>query len=131
MSQSFKRDFELLLEDYCEELEEILDNNVDEASEYLKGKYEDYSRKKKWNDYAKHFAISKYKSKHSSYKKGLTKNNYIGNSLATKDKNKIPLINLLTYGATRKNRGVMQSDDHIDRIFNKEINNIEKIIGGK
>lgn len=130
MSQSFKRDFELLLEDYCEELEEILDTNVDKASEYLKEKYEDYSRKKNWNDYAKHFVISKYKSK-NSYSKKVTKNNYVGNSLVTKDKSKIPLINLLTYGATRKNRGVMLPDDHIDRIFNKEINNIEKIIGGK
>ena len=118
MSNDFYQGFIDIFDEYAEEIEADLVEGVREGAEVIKKGYETYASVKKWNNYKKNFVIKEYSGKSKFSKNGFFLLNYIGNSSQTKDKWKIPLINLLTYGATRSNRGVMKPDAHISRIYN-------------
>lgn len=113
-SFDFFNEFNDILDEYSEEIEIKLKNGVHEASENLEKKYESYALQKGWTNYGKSFVIKSYSGRSKTQKNGFYITDYVGNSAKTEDN--LPLINLLTYGATRKNRGIMQPDNHIKRI---------------
>lgn len=133
IKSDFLSAFEEILEEYGEEINQDLGESTLECAELYKKRLEEHTSKKGWKRYSKGFTIQTYEST-SKYTGKYRVKHYVGNSLQTQDEAKIPLSNLLTYGATRKNRGIMPPDSHFETVYdkceNEMINIIEKKLGG-
>lgn len=125
---SFDKQLAEILDDYSDEIEDVIIDCIRETTEIYIKNLKIYSLEKGWKKYSKGFQKKEYSGK-SKINKSFHITNYVGNITLTSDG--LPLVNILENGAIRKNRGIMQPQEHLIPVLDKITPQLINLINNK